>query len=342
VSTTLDSASWAGAPPSASVVISTHRRAQFLPELLGALERQTLGVDRFEVVVVDDGSADGPGGTWDALTRLAASTPLRLRAVLRPASGGPAVGRNEGSSHARGDVLAFTDDDCLPQPGWLGALVDAVAGGADVVQGRTEPEPARPPDAGPWARTITVTGPTALFETCNLAYRRRRFEELGGFDEHDPLTAPGAGRHFGEDAVLGARLVGAGGRSAYRDDAVVHHRWLPTSFGDHLRHQRRLAGFPGLATRSPVLAAALWRGAFLSPATAAFDLAVAGVVLSAVTGRRRTLLLVVPWVAQRWPQARAKRQGRPTVVRLAQLAATDLVGFASLLEGSFRHRRLVL
>jgi GT2 family glycosyltransferase len=338
---TVDSAGWAGPPPEISVVVSTYRRPGFLPDLVHALEQQTLAPERFEVVAVDDGSDDG-GATWTALSGLVAASAARMRAVPRPASGGPAVGRNEGVRHARGPVLAFTDDDCIPQPGWLAALLAAVDGGADLVQGCTVPVPDRTPEAGAWARTITITAATALFETCNIAYRRPWFERLGGFDEGDALTAPGAGRHFGEDAVLGGRLVAAGGRAAFSATAVVHHRWLPTSFAEHLRFHRRLAGFPGLATRSDVLAERLWHGVFLSPATATVDAAVVGVLAAAITRRPLPLALALPWLARRWPEAARRRYGRSAAVRLGQLAVTDLVGLGALLEGSARHRRLIL
>jgi hypothetical protein len=142
--------------------------------------------------------------------------------------------------------------------------------------------------------------------------------------------------------VLGGRLVAAGGITAFRDDAVVHHRWLPGSFRDHLAQRRRLAGFPGLARRSPVLARALWRGVFLSSSTATFDAALAGAALALASRRPWWLLLALPWLRRRLPDARSKRSGRPAAARLGQLAVADLVGLASLVEGSARHRRLVL
>jgi GT2 family glycosyltransferase len=339
---TVSSASWPGPAPELSVIISTHRRPAFLPGLLSALEVQDCVEGRFEVVLVDDGSADGPAGTWDRIVELVGASSARVLAVERAASGGPAAGRNDGVGRARGDVFAFTDDDCLPQPAWVRELLDAFAEGADLVQGRTSPDPSSAGGAGPWARTIAIDGPTPLFETCNIAYRRSWFERLGGFDEQDSLTAPGAGSHFGEDTVLGGRLVAAGGRAEFRSTAVVHHRWLPGSFSDHLRHQRRLAGFPGLAVRSDALVERLWLGVFLSKRTAAFDLAVVGAVLAARRGRAWPLALALPWARARWPEATAKRAGRPALVRLGQLAVSDLVGLASLVQGTVRHRRPIL
>ena len=329
------SASWATGPtPKVSVHVPTHRRAAFLPELIDCLAGQTLDRDHFEVVVVDDGSGDD---TWDVLGALTSTTSLRV-AVLRLAPNRGAAGaRNAAVAQSRAEVLAFTDDDCLPAPGWLAALLEA-ADGADVVQGRTEPEPPRH-GTGPWARTIRIVDRTPLFETCNIAYRRGAFDRAGGFDEGHAARA--GGHAIGEDVLLGSAVVEAGGRHEFAPGALVHHRYLPASYRDHVRAMRELSGFPGLARESRVLADALWARAFLTARTASFDLALVGTALAVARRQPALLAAVVPWVVRTWPMAQA-HGGRPPVVRLAQLAVADAVGAAALIEGSVRHRRLVL
>jgi glycosyltransferase involved in cell wall biosynthesis len=324
------------------VVVSTHRRPQFLRELVGHLEDQTLPRADYEVVLVDNGSDDGPGGTWDTLCELVAASPLRAMATLCTTNAGPAGGRNHGAAKARGSALAFTDDDCLPRPDWLANLREAMDAGADLVQGRTIPDPRGTPTAGPWDRTVTIAAPTPFFETCNVLYRKPWFDELGGFDETDDVTATGDTRPFGEDAVLAARLVAAGGSTAFADGAIVHHRWFPGSFREHLVERRRLARFPGLVRRSPVLERTLVGGVFLSPSTAATDLAIAGVLLAAWRGRPLPLLLTVPWIRRRWPEVAGRRTSVAALRRAGAMAVADAVGAASLVEGSVRSRRLVL
>lgn len=320
------------------MLIATYRRAAFLPDLVGCLEAQTLPRERFEVVIVDDGSDDD---TWSVLSHQAERSSLRLAVLRRARNGGPAAARNRAVALSHGELLAFTDDDCLPSPRWLEALVRAAAG-VDLVQGRTEPDP-NPAgmQSGPWARTLRIVEPTALFETCNIAYRRSAFERVGGFDESQAVSARPGGRHFGEDVRLGSAVVGSGGARRFAPDALVHHRYLPASFGDHLRSMRELVGFPALARDCDALADAFWHGVFLTRRTAAFDLAVVAAVVAAVRQRPQLLALALPWVALTWPDARA-RGGRPSVVRLAQLALADAVGAAALTEGSVRNRRIVL
>lgn len=324
------------APPEVSVHVATHGRAAFLPDLVARLVAQDLEPGRFEVVVVDDGS---PDGTWAALQAEVGATPLRMAAVRLPRNRGPAHARNVAVARSRGSLLAFTDDDCLPEPGWLRALL-AASPGVDIVQGRTEPDRDHPAP-GAWDRTLRIAAETPLFETCNIAYRRGAFEAVGGFDVGRPIAARPGGRPFGEDALLGAAVVAAGGRRAFAEDAVVRHRYLPGSYRAFVGEGRNLVRFPPLVRASPVLAAACWHRVFLTSRTAAFDLAAAGTVVAVALRRPAVALAVMPWVVQALPSVR-EHGGRHPAVRLAQLAVADAVAAASLVEGSIRHRRLVL
>jgi glycosyltransferase involved in cell wall biosynthesis len=345
VSETARSASWtAGASPEVSVVVSTHGRAGFLAGLAAALEAQTLSSDRFEVVVVDDASTDG---TWSALESIAAGTSLRLCALRLAANVGQGQGRNAGVAAARAPVVAFTDDDCLPTPQWLEALtlpVRCPAGPvprAVVAQGATRGWPEDAEQGGPWARTVWVHGPTWLFETCNIAYRRRDFERAGGFPARGDAPVAATGRLVGEDAILGWRVVEGGADLEFVPAALVHHRHLPARYVDWLAEQRGRGAFPALVGRSPFGRRALWRRWFLAPRTAALDLAVASAILAVATRRPALALGGAPWVWAALPEAAARR-GRHPLVRLAQVGLGDVVGLGALVAASVRHRRPVL
>ena len=328
--------SWSGRVPRVAVIVPTRDRSFLLEGLLGALEGQDLPASEFEVVVADDGSTDD---TWSILTDAAARGSLRLRAVRSPASEGPAAARNAAVAASRAPLLAFTDDDCIPMAGWLSSLVRALDGDPDVVQGRTLPAPDAP--RGPWDRIVSIEAPTPLYETCNIAYRRTAFERAGGFSSARPAVAAGTRPHFGEDAVLGWRVLANGGTAGFAPDAVVHHRVWPGDYAGWLQEQRRLSLFPSLLRESPQMRRMLWGRVFLGPATAAFDLAVAAAAAAAITRRPWLLAGLAPWVGVRWRGVRW-RGGRPKAVRMAQLAVADAVGLWSLLSGSIRARRVVL
>src|SRR5438309_7118584 len=156
--------------PSVAVVIATHGRAELLAQTLDALDRQ---IRRdFEVLVVDDDSQDGTPA-------LLAQRGVRSIRVSRR---GPGLARQVGWQAAAAPVLAFTDDDCVPTPGWLDALIRPIEEGrADFCQGPTLPRPDQADRLGPWARTMRVERENKRFPTCNMAYRRDVLEELGGF-----------------------------------------------------------------------------------------------------------------------------------------------------------------
>jgi GT2 family glycosyltransferase len=120
-----------------------------------------------------------------------------------------------GVDEARGEIVAFTDDDCLPRPGWIRALVDAFQtnGSWLGVQGKTVAEP------GPiGSHAIRVSRPNSLYQTCNMAYRRDALTAAGGFD-------PDFDGWF-EDTALAARVLERG-PIGFASEALVVHRAVP-------------------------------------------------------------------------------------------------------------------
>lgn len=330
-SASVASAGTAGGRPEATVVVATHNRAGFLPGLLAALDAQSAR-DRLEIVIVDDGSSDD---TWSQLSALAAATTLRLQGLQVAATGGPSIPRNVGVDAAAADLVLITDDDCLPEPGWAAAMLEAASAGG-LLRG-----PVRPTDDphGLWDRSIDVAGPTPWFETSNLAVRRSDFVAAGGFPVDDLLPGRPAGRGFGEDVLLGHALAREVGQQ-WVPDAVVRHRWLPGDFRDHLGGQWRVVGFPLLVRRLPDLRDALVGRWFLTRRSATFDLAVAAAAVGGALSPW-ALLGLAPWCAVAWPDARRRGRGRAPL-RLAQLAIADAVTLAALVDGSVRARRVVL
>jgi glycosyltransferase involved in cell wall biosynthesis len=329
----VESSHWASATAAVSVIVATHDRVDYLPGLFTSLAAQTAAI---EVVIADDGSTDR---TWAWLTETARALDLPLLALRLAHSGGPSRPRNTAATHARAPVLAITDDDCLPEPDWAAALATALGRGVGLVQGMT-----RPADAahGPWDRAVDVTGPSGLFETCNLGVRREDYLGLGGFRTYAVLGR--LPRGFGEDAAFGAHVARAAG-FGWQPDAVVRHRWIPTTFQAHLDGVRRLYAFPWLVREVPEVADRLTARIFLSRQTAEFDMAVGAAVAAVVSPWPWLSVAAAPWVVRRLRSARRRTPShRPRVVaeRFAQEAVADAVGLAALLRGSARFRRLVL
>jgi glycosyltransferase involved in cell wall biosynthesis len=239
--------------PELSVVVATHNRALRLAQLLAGLRQQTLALERFEVIVVDDGSSDA---TQNVLTREARRGHLRLCIPPAVNQAGPAAARNRGWQLARAPVVAFTDDDCVPTPTWLQTLLRAARSNPNaIVRGRTLPNPAEAHSLGWFAKTVRIDGPSPHFETCNVAYPRRLLERIGGFDES--FNSPA-----GEDSDLGCRAVAAGGSPAFEPDAVVHHAVFARRPAAALRDAFLATDAVGAYKRNPLLRKNLPLGVF--------------------------------------------------------------------------------
>ena len=206
--------------PDYSIVIPTYRRRDALARCLNAIESQDFPRDRFELVVLDDGSPVPPADLVASLDRS-----LDARLVCAP-HGGPAAARNTGADLARGRYLVFTDDDCAPRPDWLSSIDRAISAsvkprgvGGRVVNLLTDNIYASA-SQGIVDFLYDYFGENSaarrFFTTNNLAVPRVEFLELGGFDETFALPAA-------EDRDLCERWVGAGYDLEYVADIVVDH-----------------------------------------------------------------------------------------------------------------------
>ena len=200
--------------PTVGVVAATHNRARRLAGLLAALREQERPAD--EVIVVDDGSTDE---TASVLAAERERDELPLRVVHRERAAGPASAREQGWRMASTDLVAFTDDDCVPAPGWLAAATAAAAANPGCfIQGRVEPIPSERDSYGPFSHTIWVRELDPAFPTCNMTYPRALLEGVGGFDVATFGRNPG-----GEDCDLAWRAIEAGARPVFDPDALVYH-----------------------------------------------------------------------------------------------------------------------
>lgn len=313
--------------PDVSVVVATRDRAEPLRVLLDALAAQTLARERFEVIVADDGSRD-------ETPELLARSGIVDRSLRHHDSRGPAAARNAGWRAARARLVAFTDDDCRPEPGWLEAGLRAhrAAPGA-VVQGRTRPEPdGEPLLDNPRARSLRVDSLGPFFQTCNVFYPRQLLERTGGFDER--IVQPST-----EDADLAWRAFEHGAGAAFAADALVNHAVAVPGLAAAVRFTPRWRTIPPLVRRHPRLRAAFpWRGRFWRESHARLAMALAGLAL--VPAHRGFALWCLPYLAVRrgWqPRALAR-----AVVELPGVALVDGAELAVLACASARARTLVL
>ena len=212
----------AQAPVAVSVIVATRNRCAPLAETLEAMTRLVVPPAlAWELIIVDNGSTDD---TPALLDRYRARLPLR--AVVEPVAG-LSVARNAGLHVARGEVIAFTDDDCVVDPHWLTALWNEFASDPELAAlgGRVELY-----DPRDWPITIRTSrvrerfvSPlqlSTLIAGCNMAFTRRTIELVGTFD-----TTLGAGTRVGgaEDMDFLYRAFRRALKIVYVPEVLVYH-----------------------------------------------------------------------------------------------------------------------
>jgi GT2 family glycosyltransferase len=203
--------------PVFSVIIPTYGRPDALRVCINALAALDYARDNFEVIIVDD------GGTVPLAPLLkAVEGDLRMKIVWQP-NGGPAAARNFGASHATGDMLAFTDDDCAPAPDWLRAFASAYATtDTALLGGRTVNALQKNPYTQTSQLIIDVVyahynrdrSNARFFASNNMAIPRDLFCRVNGFDPSFRTS---------EDRDLCDRWQSKGHTLRYVPEAVLFH-----------------------------------------------------------------------------------------------------------------------
>ncbi len=217
--------------PVVSVVIPVYNDTERLLLCLAALEAQTYPRNRVEVIVVDNGSSVPVA---EALGQHAGCVVLLTEA--RP---GGFYARNAGIERASGEILAFTDADCVPDPAWLTSIVRAIGGGRVTAAGRIDVFPREGANPTASERFDMLWGfPQHLFvadgygASANLAMPRAVFDEVGPLSTH--LLSDGDQEWCQRAGRLGVPM-------RYAAEAVVRHPARRT-LRQHMTKTRRIAG----------------------------------------------------------------------------------------------------
>jgi glycosyltransferase involved in cell wall biosynthesis len=202
-----------------SVVIPTFNRPAALARCLASLTRQDYSKDRFEVIVIDDGSHPPLDAS---LVRCFPLLNLRLR---RQTNAGPAAARNLGALLARGRLLAFTDDDCEPDAGWLALLEHGLnRHPGSLVGGRTINGLVDNSFSAASQLLIDFLYECGLagavrepfFASNNIALEHSEYSALGGFSAHYMKAAA-------EDREFCRRWIRTGRPLVFVSEATVRH-----------------------------------------------------------------------------------------------------------------------
>jgi glycosyltransferase involved in cell wall biosynthesis len=215
-----------------SVVVPTCKRPELLSRCLAALLEQDCAPTDYEVIIVDDAACCETQLQVERWAKRAALCEQSVRYLAVDGDGcthGPATARNMGWRAARGEIIAFTDDDCIPDPHWLRAGMVALADGISAATGRViVPLPETPTDYE-YDASHLVNGE---FVTANCFYRRDALLMVGGFDQR--FTAA-----WREDSDLFFSSLERHIKWVRAPDAIVVHPVRPALWGISLRQQRK-------------------------------------------------------------------------------------------------------
>ncbi len=246
--------------PFFSIIVPTYNRPAQLANCLQSLVYLDYPRERYEVIVVDDGSQTPTETVVSSFTNR-----LNITLIEQPHSG-PAMARNEGVMHAKGEFLAFTDDDCTPAPDWLKTLAvrfieapDRMVGGRSLNMFVNNPYSTASDLLIRYLYAYYNTDPDRAYflTTNNLALPIDGFRKIGGFDTLF-LRAAAEDREFCE------RWLRHGFRMTYAPEVLIYHahRLTLSSFcrqqfnygrgafrfhqlrARHLLHRFRIEAFP--------------------------------------------------------------------------------------------------
>ena len=267
----------AGSGVNVSVIVPAYNAERCLPDCLAALVSQDYPRDRYEIIVVDDGSTDG---TLRVATR---DGVIRLSQVHQ----GPAAARNTGILFAQGDLLLFTDADCAPAAEWISAMAEtfadpSVSGCKGVYRTSQRSLVARfvQVEYEEKYAKMQFGRPIDFVDTYSAAYRKAVLLREGVFDER--ITVPSV-----EDIELSFRLAERGHRLLFNPWAVVYHHH-PDTVWSYVRRKLRYGSwrFP-VYQRYPVKI----KGDSHTPRVLQVQLALAALILACVPA-----VLVLPVV----------------------------------------------
>ncbi|MBL8211582.1 MAG: glycosyltransferase [Bryobacterales bacterium] len=248
-----------------SVVVPVRGHSPDLAKLVAAMERQTFPAAEWELLVVDDGSAEP--------VRLAPGNGFAVK-LIRQQPSGPGPARNRGVAAARGEWVAFTAADCEPAPDWLSRLEKAALHSPDTALGGTV-RCGLPRSSTAMTSHLIVEHLTSrlnrdpqdarFFTPNNLAVPAKSFRSIGGFGSDYGLGT-------GEDRDFCARWRASGRRIVAAPEAVVVHTH-PLTLRGLLRQQYRYGRGSGIYRRSqqsagtpvPFESARFYLEAFLAP-----------------------------------------------------------------------------
>ena len=196
-----------------SIIIPAYNSEKTLYSCLESLEDQSLPKDYYEVIVVDDGSTDSTATIAKKFNNK----------YIYQTNQGPASARNKGVKSAVGDIILFTDSDCVPDHNWIREMVKPFSN-SEVIGVKGTYKTKQKELAAKFAQAefedrydlLQKSSTIDMIDTYSAAYRKDVFLNIGGFDQSFPVAS-------NEDTDLSYRLAASGYKLVFTQNAFVYH-----------------------------------------------------------------------------------------------------------------------
>lgn len=200
-----------------SIVIPSHNRINKLKNCLTSVEHMDYPKDYFEVIVIDDGSTDS---AYKNLEEIRKQFSFDLKIVRQP-NGGPATARNKGIKMAKGEFIAFTDDDCEVDKNWIREIIcgfksEVIVGVGGTVVSKNNDIITKYINYNRILLPRIENNKIMYLVTANACYRKKSLIDVNGFSEE--IKNPG-----GEDPDLSFKLLGYGSELVFKKESIVIH-----------------------------------------------------------------------------------------------------------------------
>jgi glycosyltransferase involved in cell wall biosynthesis len=316
-----------------SIIVPTFNRKEMLDGALTGLFNQSYSKNVYEIIVVDDGSTDDT----KTLVMNKEKSSLCVLNYMRQENRGPAAARNLGIKYAKGQIIGFVDDDCIPSSTWIENALpyfkDPKIGG---LVGCTVPIGEPKLKLFKSLHTNKITKNDIAYQTNNMFYRKKVLDEVGGFDLEFWRW---------QDVDLAHRVLGKGYKIDFGEDVVVQHRVIFRSLITHLKALKGNEFIPLLYKKHPVLKKNLTLG-FIRNKKNIYPLFMVLILLSIRIGTSyRSFFFFGAALSYLWAHVLIDKNFKNYPLRILQFPRSllpDIVRTYYSLRGSIKYRCLVI
>ena len=222
-----------------SIIIPAYNAERTIKQCLESIMSQDYTGD-YEVIVVDDGSTDSTPHIVSGFSTVK---------LFRQKNAGPASARNKGASEAKGEIILFTDSDCVPEPSWVSEMLKSFSKNHEVVGVKGSYKTRQKEII---ARLVQLEYENKynymlkanyidFIDTYSAGFKKTVFNEMNGFNTEFPVACA-------EDIELSYRLSSKGYKMVFNPNTVVYHTH-PSRLPDYLKKKYKFAYWRTLAVK---------------------------------------------------------------------------------------------